>query len=108
MFYIMKCLSSLIFLLAISHVLAGKYIFEFGQDFGDVIYQYDGIIPLFQPVTIHNIPVPNDVRVTYVMVKVDAISTPKVDYLSETNQVSLTYSWTQLSLSRYSILVKGI
>ncbi|XP_047537095.1 uncharacterized protein LOC125071066 [Vanessa atalanta] len=104
----MKWLSSVIILLAIGHVLAGHYSFEFGQNYGNVIYRYDGTIPFIQKVTKHAIPVPAGVDITYVLVTVDAISPPKVDFLPDTNEVSITFSWTQLSISSYSILVKGI
>ncbi|XP_046971410.1 uncharacterized protein LOC124538407 [Vanessa cardui] len=104
----MKWLSSIIILLAISQAFAGHYKFEFGQNYGDVIYRYDGVIPFLQTNTKLSIPVPPGVGVTYVLVIVDAVSTPKVDFLHDTNEVSINYSWTQLSLSTYSVLVKGL
>ncbi|CAH2094483.1 unnamed protein product [Euphydryas editha] len=96
--------------LALSQVISctRTYVYEFGNDVGEIIYQGDGTIPLLRHVTDVNIPVPAGAIITYVKVTVDAISPPKVDYHSENQKISIVYSLTQLCLSDYTITVKAV
>ncbi|XP_039758006.1 uncharacterized protein LOC120632251 [Pararge aegeria] len=103
-----KLYGIVLFLLAADYVSPlNQYVFEFGQNTGTVIYKYDGTIPLLQISTNKDIIVPPGATVTYVRVTVNAVSPPKVDYDADTNRVSISYSWTQITMSTYSIVVKG-
>ncbi|XP_023935918.2 uncharacterized protein LOC112044329 [Bicyclus anynana] len=106
----MSKLYGVLLLLVATHCVTSTtntYVYEFGQNVGNVVFQYDGRIPLLQPVTHKDISIPPGVTVTYVRVTVDALSPPKVDFEADRNRVSIVYSWTQISMSSYSIIVKG-
>ncbi|CAG4953787.1 unnamed protein product [Parnassius apollo] len=73
-------INSFFLLLPITLAITSDYVFEFGVDQGNVIYNKDGTIFFLNPVTSVEIPVPEGVSVTYVKVTVNALSPPKVDY----------------------------
>ncbi|XP_047994524.1 uncharacterized protein LOC125232785 isoform X2 [Leguminivora glycinivorella] len=52
--------------------------------------------------------VPPNMEITYVSVRVNAITPPKVDFDNETKTVSIKYSWLQVPVSSYEIFAKGI
>ncbi|XP_030024692.1 uncharacterized protein LOC115443436 [Manduca sexta] len=96
-----------ILLCAANLATAEQFVYKFGYDVGGVIHTGEGNIPLLKYTKEINIPVPADVRVTYVEVIIDALSSPQVQYDSLNHKVVITYSWTQITLSKYKIIVKG-
>ncbi|VVD01554.1 unnamed protein product [Leptidea sinapis] len=46
-------------------------------------------------------------EITFIEVQVNALSPPKVDYEESTSKLNIRYSWAQLAMSTYSIVVKA-
>ncbi|KAI8441017.1 hypothetical protein MSG28_009290 [Choristoneura fumiferana] len=75
---------------------------------GEQVYDKEGEIGLLTLYTTVQVRVPKNTRISYIKVNVHAISSPKVDFDEQTNTVSIKYSWTQITLSSYSIFAKGV
>nr|XP_053599722.1 uncharacterized protein LOC128669171 [Plodia interpunctella] len=103
-------LTSIVVVLAILHI--GKctvQYFEFGVDapVDRVIKTIEGNMGL-QKTKIIPLDIPPCYIVTYVKVIVDNwFSTPKVDFDSKTNTVTISYTLLANDISHYTIIVKG-
>ncbi|XP_045502677.1 uncharacterized protein LOC123699706 [Colias croceus] len=90
-----------------SHVQARQFNFRFGNNYGTTVQVIEGTILPFVYQTYRNIHIPDGMSVTYVEVQVHSLSSPKVDYDNDAQQVSIAFSITQLSMSSYKIIVKA-
>ncbi|CAG4957644.1 unnamed protein product [Colias eurytheme] len=77
--------------------LVNPYVYKFGNNYGTTVQVIEGTILPFVYQTYRNIHIPDGMSVTYVEVQVHSLSSPKVDYDNDAQQVSIAFSITQLS-----------
>ncbi|XP_045502697.1 uncharacterized protein LOC123699726 [Colias croceus] len=84
------------------------YVYKFGEDSGNVVQILEGSILPLQHQTYKDIKIPDGMDVSYIEVRVHSFSPPKVDYDSSNQQVSIAFSYTQVSVSTFKITVKAV